>query len=204
MIRVPVRESLDGIDGIIHDFRDSCQRPPRSSFRLSPLLPIPYPYTMGLLTIIRKNRFKEKEMRILFLSVPARPSSNPFSLALIRPFESSALRHGNLIQPPFTLNPPPPLFPLLDTSGLDNAGKTTILKQLNGEDIRTVSPTLGFEIKTFGHKGLGYFSDGFFSSASIRACNLGLSPLNLNIERLLTVICVYVCVHTRVLWSGIR
>lgn len=24
---------------------------------------------MGLLTIIRKNRFKEKEMRILFLSV---------------------------------------------------------------------------------------------------------------------------------------
>ncbi|KAL7413119.1 ARF/SAR [Mrakia frigida] len=59
---------------------------------------------MGLLTIIRKNRFKEKEMRILFL-------------------------------------------------GLDNAGKTTILKKMNGEDIRTVSPTLGFEIKTFAHKG---------------------------------------------------
>lgn len=39
------------------------------------------------------------------------------------------------------------------TSGLDNAGKTTILKKLNDEDIRTVSPTLGFEIKTFAHKG---------------------------------------------------
>ncbi|THV00552.1 ARF/SAR superfamily [Dendrothele bispora CBS 962.96] len=57
---------------------------------------------MGLLTVIRKNRMKEKEMRILFL-------------------------------------------------GLDNAGKTTILKKLNGEDIMTVSPTLGFNIKTFIH-----------------------------------------------------
>ncbi|KDQ12720.1 hypothetical protein BOTBODRAFT_34179 [Botryobasidium botryosum FD-172 SS1] len=55
---------------------------------------------MGLLTIIRKNRQKEREMRILFL-------------------------------------------------GLDNAGKTTILKRLNGDDVREVSPTLGFEIKTF-------------------------------------------------------
>ncbi|KAF7354857.1 GTP-binding protein [Mycena sanguinolenta] len=36
-------------------------------------------------------------------------------------------------------------------SGLDNAGKTTILKKLNGEDILSVSPTLGFNIKTFAH-----------------------------------------------------
>ena len=36
-------------------------------------------------------------------------------------------------------------------SGLDNAGKTTILKKLNGEDIMSVSPTLGFNIKTFTH-----------------------------------------------------
>ncbi|TFK64903.1 ARF/SAR superfamily [Pluteus cervinus] len=57
---------------------------------------------MGLLTIIRKNRQKEKEMRILFL-------------------------------------------------GLDNAGKTTILKKLSGEDITGISPTLGFNIKTFAH-----------------------------------------------------
>ncbi|KAF8334917.1 GTP-binding protein [Cantharellus anzutake] len=57
---------------------------------------------MGLLTIIRKNQRKAKEMRILFL-------------------------------------------------GLDNAGKTTILKRLNGDDIGSVSPTLGFEIKTFIH-----------------------------------------------------
>ncbi|PSR77062.1 hypothetical protein PHLCEN_2v8095 [Hermanssonia centrifuga] len=61
---------------------------------------------MGLLTIIRKNRQKEKEMRILFL-------------------------------------------------GLDNAGKTTILKRLNGEDIMGISPTLGFNIKTFVHGKYG-------------------------------------------------
>ncbi|KIO20999.1 hypothetical protein M407DRAFT_245629 [Tulasnella calospora MUT 4182] len=57
---------------------------------------------MGLLTIIRKNRRKEREMRVLFL-------------------------------------------------GLDNAGKTTIIKRLNGDDINSISPTLGFEIKTFIH-----------------------------------------------------
>lgn len=40
---------------------------------------------------------------------------------------------------------------LTEPRGLDNAGKTTILKKLNGEDIMTVSPTLGFNIKTFAH-----------------------------------------------------
>uniref|UniRef100_T1JGU0 ADP-ribosylation factor-like protein 2 n=1 Tax=Strigamia maritima TaxID=126957 RepID=T1JGU0_STRMM len=36
---------------------------------------------------------------------------------------------------------------------IDNAGKTTILKKFNGEDIRTISPTLGFNIKTLEHRG---------------------------------------------------
>jgi ADP-ribosylation factor-like protein 2 len=35
--------------------------------------------------------------------------------------------------------------------GLDNAGKTTILKKINGEPIDTISPTLGFNIKTLSH-----------------------------------------------------
>ncbi|TIA90672.1 hypothetical protein E3P99_01475 [Wallemia hederae] len=60
--------------------------------------------TQGLLTIIRKQRYKSREMRFLFL-------------------------------------------------GLDNAGKTTIMKRVNGEDIRSISPTLGFNIKTFVHRG---------------------------------------------------
>ena len=38
-------------------------------------------------------------------------------------------------------------------SGLDNAGKTTVLKKFNGEDVHTISPTLGFNIKTLEHKG---------------------------------------------------
>lgn len=36
--------------------------------------------------------------------------------------------------------------------GLDNAGKTTILKKFNGEDTSKISPTLGFNIKTLNYK----------------------------------------------------
>ncbi len=36
--------------------------------------------------------------------------------------------------------------------GLDNAGKTTILKKISGEDIHTISPTLGFSISALEHK----------------------------------------------------
>lgn len=54
---------------------------------------------MGLLTIIKKQKIKDKEIRIL-------------------------------------------------TLGLDNAGKTTIIKQLLGEDINKISPTMGFQINT--------------------------------------------------------
>ncbi|CAH8827046.1 unnamed protein product [Trichobilharzia szidati] len=59
---------------------------------------------MGLLTILKKLKQKEKEMRILLL-------------------------------------------------GLDNAGKTTIVKKFNGEDINSISPTLGFRIETLEHMG---------------------------------------------------
>jgi ADP-ribosylation factor-like protein 2 len=59
---------------------------------------------MGLLTVLRKHREKEKEMRLLML-------------------------------------------------GLDNGGKTTILKRINGDPIDDISPTLGFNIKTFEHEG---------------------------------------------------
>lgn len=37
--------------------------------------------------------------------------------------------------------------------GLDNAGKTTVVKRICGEDITTVSPTLGFEIRTVEFEG---------------------------------------------------
>ncbi|KAK8394663.1 hypothetical protein O3P69_005854 [Scylla paramamosain] len=35
--------------------------------------------------------------------------------------------------------------------GLDNAGKTTVVKRFCGEDISTISPTYGFNIKTVEH-----------------------------------------------------
>ncbi|CAK7566460.1 MAG: ADP-ribosylation factor-like protein 2 [Sporothrix epigloea] len=57
-----------------------------------------------MLSILRKARLKDKELRILML-------------------------------------------------GLDNAGKTTIVKQIMGEDVSTVSPTLGFIIKTIDYEG---------------------------------------------------
>ncbi|KAF6256133.1 ARF-like GTPase [Scenedesmus sp. NREL 46B-D3] len=37
--------------------------------------------------------------------------------------------------------------------GLDNAGKTTILKKLSDEDISTIMPTQGFNIKSLMHDG---------------------------------------------------
>jgi ADP-ribosylation factor-like protein 2 len=36
---------------------------------------------------------------------------------------------------------------------LDNAGKTTVLKKINGEDISTISPTLGFNIQSLSYAG---------------------------------------------------
>eukprot|EP00741_Cyanophora_paradoxa_P006273 tig00000989_g6082.t1 len=59
---------------------------------------------MGLLTILKKVKMKEKEMRLLIL-------------------------------------------------GLDNAGKTTIVKRMNGENIEEIAPTLGFEIRTWEYRG---------------------------------------------------
>ncbi|KAL1303867.1 hypothetical protein AAFC00_000322 [Neodothiora populina] len=57
-----------------------------------------------MLSILRKARLKDKEMRILML-------------------------------------------------GLDNSGKTSIVKSIMGEDIHSVSPTLGFIIKTIEYDG---------------------------------------------------
>ncbi|POM71820.1 ADP-ribosylation factor-like protein 2 [Phytophthora palmivora] len=58
---------------------------------------------MGLLSILKKVKEKEKEIRVLML-------------------------------------------------GLDNAGKTTILKKFMGHDITEISPTLGFDIQTLEYK----------------------------------------------------
>ena len=70
---------------------------------------------MGLLKILKKNKQKEKEIRLLIL-------------------------------------------------GLDNAGKTTILKKFNGENIDEIAPTLGFNIKTLHYEDykLNVWDVGYF------------------------------------------
>jgi len=46
------------------------------------------------------------------------------------------------------------LLPAADSiRGLDNAGKTTIVKKIMNEDVNSVSPTLGFIIKTIEYDG---------------------------------------------------
>ena len=92
---------------------------------------------MGLLSILRKLKLKEKEMRFLILCVGcarARAARSPLRAA------SCAT----------SLPRPPPA-----RSGLDNAGKTTILKKFNGEDISSISPTLGFNIQSLEYGALG-------------------------------------------------
>jgi hypothetical protein len=96
---------------------------------------------MGLLSIIKKVKAKEKEMRILMVyaprAAPRRPLAPPAlahgrtSLHLRAAGGAADARRARRVR-----------------SGLDNAGKTTVVKRLNGEDISTISPTLGFNIKT--------------------------------------------------------
>lgn len=62
-------------------------------------------FHMGLLTIVRKLRQRERDVRVLVL-------------------------------------------------GLDNAGKTTVTRRLNGQSISDVAPTLSFNIVTLEHEGM--------------------------------------------------
>lgn len=75
---------------------------------------------MGLLTILKKVKAKEKEVRLLIL-------------------------------------------------GLDNAGKTTILKKFCGEPIDKIEPTLGFNIQTLEYRGFSLSLWDVGGQKSIRA-----------------------------------
>ncbi|KAK6585342.1 hypothetical protein PZA11_002069 [Diplocarpon coronariae] len=73
-----------------------------------------------MLSILRKARLKDKEMRILML-------------------------------------------------GLDNAGKTTIVKRIMNEDVNTVSPTLGFIIKTIDYEGANTYTGDVGGQKTLRS-----------------------------------
>ncbi|CAM9808476.1 unnamed protein product [Phaeothamnion confervicola] len=84
------------------------------------------------------------------------------SVSCASPFQT-ACRSVNARSPNFPANISTKLFRLshpipsndlpLSCRGLDNAGKTTIVKKFNGEDICSISPTLGFDISTLEHRG---------------------------------------------------
>ena len=69
---------------------------------------------MGLLTILKKVKQKERELRLLIL-------------------------------------------------GLDNAGKTTIMKRICGEDIHEIAPTVGFNIKSLDFNGYSFIFSTYFN-----------------------------------------
>jgi hypothetical protein len=89
---------------------------------------------MGLLSIIRKVKERERELRVLVLYVVMAfmPQAHDMTLN-----QSRAHRIDTIS--------------LIDHSGLDNAGKTTCVKYLNHEDVHSISPTLGFSIQTIMH-----------------------------------------------------
>ena len=89
---------------------------------------------MGLLSIIRKQKRKEKEMRILMLYV---------------------------------------YFVHLIIRGLDNAGKTTILKKFLNEDINTISPTLGFKIHSVDYKSYKRYINEFNNRYHLNIWDIG-------------------------------
>ena len=70
---------------------------------------------------------------------------------------------------------------ILLQSGLDNAGKTTIVKKIMNEDVNSVSPTLGFIIKTIDYKGYLprrlhiYFVLTWLHSYKLNICDCSLS-----------------------------
>ncbi|XP_022876360.1 ADP-ribosylation factor-like protein 2 isoform X1 [Olea europaea var. sylvestris] len=87
---------------------------------------------MGLLSIIRKIKRKEKEMRILMVYEHI--------------FVNFSIIFLNINC--YVLN----FFFFHCLRGLDNSGKTTIVLKINGEDTSVISPTLGFNIKTINYQ----------------------------------------------------
>ncbi|KAI5278011.1 Adp-Ribosylation Factor-Like Protein 2 [Manis pentadactyla] len=115
---------------------------------------------MGLLTILKKMKQKERELRLLMLYPPARRSREGSGgtrreSGVRRPLPGVGCAAGRPVPTVRCASRTAQGLPLnlVHPSGLDNAGKTTILKKFNGEDIDTISPTLGFNIKTLEHRG---------------------------------------------------
>ena len=73
--------------------------------------------------------------------------------------------------------------------GLDNSGKTTILKKLSDEDISQISPTQGFNIKSLMHDGfkLNVWDIGGKQSVGVEGSGLRLIAASRSFEMLFCV-----------------
>ena len=72
--------------------------------------------------------------------------------------------------------------------GLDNAGKTTILKTLASEDISTITPTQGFNIKSVQTEGFKLNVWDIGGQRKIRSAGQAITvtnPLQAVLEKLL-------------------
>ena len=105
---------------------------------------------MGLLSLLKSLRAKEpKDCRILLLGWLKYQKKVSFQLIYHNATEIGIpWRTPILIVLYFA-----PSKIKLEILGLDNAGKTTILKQLSSEDITQVTPTQGFNIKSVNTSG---------------------------------------------------
>lgn len=77
-------------------------------------------------------------------------------------------------------------------SGLDNAGKSTILNQFNGEPIDTVAPTLGFNIKTLEYQNY-----------KLNVWDVGGTTAAADATRL-SLVCLLAVTHSRIVCSPAR
>ena len=97
-----------------------------------------YSDAMGLLTILKKVKQKEKELRILILGWSS------LWCYLNDLYFYSTSYDCYVVQ----------INLICTDAGLDNAGKTTCMKRVLGEDHHEISPTVGFNIKTFEYRSL--------------------------------------------------
>jgi GTPase SAR1 family protein len=74
-------------------------------------------------------------------------------LTIIRKNKCAPRRSSLTLAPPLTLSPVKDRELRLLFLGLDNSGKSSIVRRILGEDIAGVSPTLGFDIRTVVHRG---------------------------------------------------
>ena len=108
---------------------------------------------MGLLSLLRRLRKSGGEVRAP-IPRPTRSRRLPRRAGELQLLRAPIRFRSKPTDPPVPACPLPlPKQARILILGLDNAGKTTILRKLSDEDITTTTPTQGFNIKSILHNG---------------------------------------------------